>query len=121
MWLGGYFFRDCQQAGQNSRRSSGGENPDLQVKKIIDPANIVSLDTPVIVCEQFGCFNVCVIQVAVAHMAGRNASEVLVASASEIFHPPSFAAPDGKQLRSDQRLYNDLLGKLLTKPRSHTQ
>ena len=44
------------------------------MKKIVDPAHIVSLDTPVIVCEQFGCFNVCIVlqpQAAVAPTAGR--------------------------------------------------
>ena len=44
-------------------------------EKIIDPAHIVSLDTPVIVCEQFGCFYVCVIlqpQVALARMQWRS-------------------------------------------------
>ena len=43
-------------------------------EKIVDPAHIVSLDTPVIVCEQFGCFNVCIVlqpQAAVAPTAGR--------------------------------------------------
>ena len=91
-------------------------------EKIVDPVHIVSLDTPVIVCEQFGCFNVCIVlqpQAAVAPIAGRNASEVLMASAREIVLPPPLAAPDGKQLRGDQRLYNDLLGKLLTKPQSY--
>jgi hypothetical protein len=78
-------------------------------EKIVDPAHIVSLDTPVIVCEQFGCFNICIVlqpQAAVAPTAGRSASEVLMASAREIVLPPPLAAPDGKQLRTDQRLYS---------------
>ena len=47
------------------------------------------------------------------HTAGteRNACEVLMASAREIILPPPLSALDGRQIRSDQRLYNDLLGK----------
>ena len=125
MWLGGYFFSEFVSKLDKIPEEAVVEKILIsKSEKIIDPAHTVSLDTPVIICEQFGCFNVCVIlqpQVAVARMAGRNASEVLMASAREIVLPPSLAAPDGKQLRSDQRLYNDLLGKLLTNPRSHTQ
>ncbi len=58
-------------------------------------------------------------QAPVAHTAGtgRNACEVLMANAREIILPPPLAAPDGRQLRSDQRVYNDLLGKpLKSKP-----
>ncbi len=39
-------------------------------EKLLDPSHIVSLDTPIAVCEHFGCFNVCVIlqpQAPVAH------------------------------------------------------
>ncbi len=87
-------------------------------EKLLDPSHIVSLDTLIAVCEQFGCFNVCVIlqhQAPVAHTAGtgRNACEILMANAREIILPPPLAAPDGRQLRSDQRVYNDLLGKPL--------
>ena len=56
-------------------------------EKMADPVHQVSLDTPIMVCEKFGCFYVCVVLqtvAAVTPMAGRSASEVLMASAREI-------------------------------------
>ena len=42
-------------------------------------------------------------------MAGRNARDILTASAKEIVLPSPLAAPEGKTLRRDHRLYNNLV------------
>lgn len=65
-------------------------------EKIVDPVHLVSLGTPVMVCEQFGCFNVCVVlqpEAAKTQVAGRSASEILMANAREIVLPSPLAAP----------------------------
>ena len=43
-----------------------------------------------------------------AYVSRRNACDVLMESSREVILPPVL---NGKNLRSDQRLYNDLLGK----------
>ena len=86
-------------------------------EKYIDP-HPVPIDAPVSLCDHFACVNVCVSISESAEAAstgmsqsGPNAFDRLMASSQEIVLPPALT-PGGNDsdLRSDQRLYNDLLG-----------
>ena len=84
-------------------------------EKFIDPVHTVPVDAPVSLCDQFGCANVCVFIAAQSdatskEMSGPNAFDRLMASSREIVLPQALTVPDGNDLRSDQCLYNDLLG-----------
>ena len=87
-------------------------------EKFIDP-HIVPVDAPVSLCDQFSCANVCIFisadsAEAATSRSGPNAFDRLMASSREIVLPPVLTAPSGNDLdlRSDQRLYNDLLSML---------
>ena len=78
---------------------------------------IVPIDAPVCLCDQFKCMHVCISVEAPArrmnsrHTSQPNAFDVLMAASREIVVPSKLTPPEGKQLRKDQQLYNDLLGR----------
>lgn len=92
-----------------------------RTEKFLDPVHVVPLDAPVILCEQFNCYNVCV-YVAMesgctstnsTSLSATNAFGILMSAASTRALPPCLEPPEGKELRADQRLFNDLLGRFL--------
>ena len=90
-------------------------------EKFVDPVHIVPIDAPVSLCDQLKCMHVCIsIKVPVrgppTSETGRNAFNVLMASSREIIfsHHAVLSPPNGKELRKDQELYNDLLGRCIS-------
>lgn len=83
-------------------------------EKFTDPVHVVPIDAPVIICDQFKCMHVCVTIESMEriHAPERrpNAFDVLMASSRDVVLPPKLSPPDGKELRKDQQLYNNLLG-----------
>ena len=83
-------------------------------EKFTDPVHVVPIDAPVIICDQFKCMHVCIsienIERIPASERRPNAFDVLMASSRDIVLPPKLSPPEGKELRRDQQLYNDLLG-----------
>ena len=95
-------------------------------EKFIDPVHVVPIDAPVCLCDQFKCMHVCISIEAPArrmnsrHTSRPNAFDVLMAASREIVVPSKLTPPEGKQLRKDQQLCNDLLGRFATRARTHT-
>ena len=93
-----------------------------RTERFVDPTHVVPPDAPIILCEQFNCFHVCLyVSAAVSTETERaqapdrrNAFDVLMAATCERVLPQCIEAHEGKELRSDQRLYNDILGMHLT-------
>ena len=88
-----------------------------RTEKFIDPTHIVPPDVPIMLCEQFNCFHACLyVEESSGSMetesasTQRNAFDVLMAATCERVLPQAVEPPEGKQLRSDQQLYNDVLG-----------
>ena len=88
-----------------------------KTEKFTDPTHIVPADAPIILCEQFNCFYACLyVEESSRNMENesvstrRNAFDVLMAATCERVLPKAIEPPEGKELRSDQRLYNDILG-----------
>ena len=83
-------------------------------EKFTDPVHVVPIDAPVIICDQFKCMHVCITieSMETIHASERrpNAFCVLMASSRDVVLPPKLSPPDGKELRKDQQLYNNLLG-----------
>ena len=77
--------------------------------KFVD-AHIVPIDAPVLT-EQFKCSYVCLSlerdEVSQSSGTQRNAAEVLMASSRQIVLPAPLTPPEGKELRKDQKMYND--------------
>ena len=77
----------------------------------------VSIDAPVYICHQFGCKFVCYELEGERSIAGnagssKNAFDVLMCRAREAALPPKSSPPEGRSLRGDQRLRNDVLDSL---------
>ena len=81
-------------------------------------AQMVSIDSPILLCEQFNCKFVCYdlkpgvasgSMVAMPTDQRRNGLEVLMNLSRDLVLPDKVTPPDGKTLRSDQMLYNDIL------------
>ena len=51
-----------------------------------------------------------VLKVKLSLLGGMHAFDVLMAATCERVLPKAIEPPEGKELRSDQRLYNDILG-----------
>ena len=82
----------------------------------ISPNHTVPIDAPVSICDQFGCAYVCiyVAQLCSGIDSGqprRNAFEMLMNRSREYVRPSPIEPPVGRELRQDQLLYNNLLGK----------
>ena len=86
-------------------------------EKFVD-AHIVPIDAPVSLTEQFKCSYVCLSlerdEVPQSSGTQRNAAEVLRASSRQIVLPAPLTPPEGKELRKDQQMYNDILCKFVT-------
>ena len=86
-------------------------------EKFADPVHAVPLDTPILLCEQFKCFYVCI---TMEKERSRYLSvpsgerNVLMASSHEIVLPSPLTPPEGKELRKDMQMYYDLIGKHLS-------
>ena len=86
-----------------------------KTEKFIDPTQVPP-DSPITLCEQFNCYHVCLYvqssssMEASEPMSGRNAFDVLMDVSYERVLPQAVKPILGKELRSDQRLYNDVLG-----------
>ena len=84
-------------------------------EKFTDPVHVVPLDAPIIICDQFKCTRVCIsIEDNIVRMPSSerqpNAFEVLMASSHDIVLPNKLSPSEGKELRRDQQLYNNLIG-----------
>ena len=76
----------------------------------------VAIDAPVSVCQMFNCNHVCIYlenEARESQVPVTNAFSVLMASSQELVLPPRLSPPEGKELRADQRLYNDVLGRYI--------
>ena len=89
-------------------------------EKFADPVHAVSPDAPIVLCEQFKCFYVCITMEKVRSRSlsvpsgERNAFDVWMASSHEIVLPSPLTLPEEKELCKDQQMYNDLIGKHLS-------
>ena len=85
--------------------------------KFVD-AHIVPIDALVRLTEQFKCSCVCLSlerdEVSQSSGTRKNAAEVLMASSRQIVLPAPLTPPEGKELRKDQQMYNDILCKFVT-------
>ena len=82
-------------------------------EEFIDTHDIAN-DAPVSVCQLFKCNHVCVYlenEAREPQAPVRNAFCVLMASSQELVLPRKLSPPEGKELRADQRLHNDVLGR----------
>ena len=72
----------------------------------------VPVSAPVSLCEQFGCMHVCIYLQARQETSrqSRTVTSVLMSSSRERVLPSLISPPEGKTLRADQELYNDLIG-----------
>ena len=83
-------------------------------EKFIDPCHKVQPDAPITLCDSFGCMNICIYlveQCMETIPSQANGLSVLMKNSCEIVLPKPISAPEGKPLRADQRLHNDILGK----------
>lgn len=88
-----------------------------RTEKFTDPVHVVPPDAPIILCEQFNCFYACLTispdtmnSESSQPMHSKNAFDVLMASSYERVLPRVVEPNEGKELRSDQHLYNNILG-----------
>ena len=89
-------------------------------EKFVD-VHDVSSDAPVSICRIFNCKHCCIYLEAANPVASFNAIQVrqnnafavLMANSRRVYLPPKLTPPEGKQLRSDQRLQNDLIGTVM--------
>ena len=81
-------------------------------EKFIDPCHRVPADAPLSLCDQFGCMNVCIYleNMSVSPTAERTIASVLMERSREIVLPQFLAPSEGRNLRDDQRLRNDIVG-----------
>ena len=76
--------------------------------------DLLQPDAPITLCDSFGCINVCIylVEQCMETMPSQaNGLSVLMKNSHEIVLPKPISAPEGKPLRADQRLHNDILGK----------
>ena len=96
-----------------------------KTEKFIDPTQVPP-DAPITLCEQFNCYHVCLYvqssssMEASEPMSGRNAFDVLMAASHERVLPQAVEPTLGKELRSDQWLYNDVSGMFNIFTHTHT-
>ena len=81
-------------------------------ESFVDP-HVVPLTAPVLLCEQFGCLHACIFlkRDMEVEPPTRTVASVLMEASHERVLPDFISAPEGKSLRADQILYNDLIGK----------
>ena len=81
--------------------------------KFIDPRHKVPIDAPVSVCDQFGCMYVCLYlteKETTRPAPARTISDVLMGYSLELVLPDPAKPLEGRALRADLRLRNDVLG-----------
>lgn len=82
-------------------------------EKYLDPCHKVPIDAPVSLCDQFGCLFVC-LYLSEMQTTGvvptRTIASVLMESSRELVLPDPATPAEGKPLRADQKLRNDVLG-----------
>ena len=88
-------------------------------EKFIDPVHVVPESAPLSLCDQFKCMFVCIHTegaegAPVSTATPVNALQLLLEKAQEYSLPPKIVSPHGKELRKDQQLYNDIVGKAIT-------
>ena len=83
-------------------------------KNFTDPCRWVPADAPLSLCNLFGCMNVCIYleSTSVSLTAERRTvTSVLIERSREIVLPQPFSAsPEGRTLRANQSLRNNILG-----------
>ena len=77
--------------------------------KFIDPRHKVPIDPPVSVCDQFGCMYVC-LYLTEKETTTRTISDVLMGYSLELVLQDPDKPLEGRALRADLRLRNDVLG-----------
>ena len=106
-----------------------GMEADQMIEKVLICADgkfilpqIVPINAPISIADQFKCSYVCIFvepeqmeTSTTSTVSGplRSASEVLMQSSRQVELPSPLVPPAGKELRSDHKLYNDLLSKSL--------
>ena len=104
-------------------------NEELRVNRIVISANQnfvdaheVAIETPISVCRLFNCKHCCIYfessessssSRSVVQVPKKDAFSLLMENARKLHLPSKLVPPEGKQLRCDQRLENDLIGKVL--------
>ena len=76
-----------------------------KTEKFIDPV-IIPIDAPISLCEQFGCYHVCIDLVepptdqvrVVSTLQPQNAFDVMMSAAKEVSLPPHIVPPEGRNL-----------------------
>ena len=81
-------------------------------EKFVDPCHVVPLDSPIQLCDEFQCKYVCfhLDCEPASSSQSRDVFNVLMANSQEVVLPQPLHAPEGRELKADQRLYNDLIG-----------
>ena len=82
-------------------------------EKYLDPCRNMPIDAPVSLCDQFSCLFVC-LYLSEMQTTGlvptRTIASVLMESSQELVLPDPATPAEGKPLRADQKLRNDVLG-----------
>ena len=80
-------------------------------ENFLDPHN-VPVTAPVSLCEQFNCRHVCIYlkRDTEAQPPTRTVASVLMDASRERVLPALISVPEGRSLRADQRLHNDIIG-----------
>ena len=82
-------------------------------EKFVDPCHRVPSDVPLSLCDQFGCMNICIYLESASvslQTAERTIASVLMERSREMVLPQFLAPSQGRTLRADQRLRNDVIG-----------
>ena len=80
-------------------------------ENFLDP-HVVPVTAPVSLCEQFGCMHVCIFlkRDKEVSLPTRTVASVLMEASHQRVLPDLIPIPEGRSLRADQVLYNDLIG-----------
>ena len=87
-----------------------------QNENFLDPCHGVPICAPVSLCDQFKCKYVCFLLKAEEEnrpVPSRTVDTVLMEASRARVIPDHAEAAEGRTLRGDQRLRNDILGKIL--------
>ena len=80
---------------------------EISISDLFHPVHIVDLDTPIHVCQQFGCYNVrFTINDQNDTCSRTSVPDALQTNRAEIVFPSPQLPPEGKQLRNDERCHH---------------
>ena len=117
----------CEETFGALVRKVAPELEEERVKRVVISADEkfvdvheVAMEAPISVCRLFNCKHCCIYFESADSTSGKsvvqvlkkNAFSLLMENARKLHLPSILVPPEGKQLRSDQRLENDLIGKV---------